>query len=152
MLRHLLPNGLFVWVAGNSRHPLALLRVSAILIWLAHRVSVGIKASLDWNAGCSSFLMTSARLPANSLRSAVLAAARFLLEPVRRRLLFPRENITPRIANENQLRTLSAMERRETTANEHWTVKAVFAFVLTCLVGAEIALYSGLPILLSNWP
>ena len=36
------------------------------------------------------------------------------------------------------------MERRETTANEHWTVKAVFAFVLTCLVGAEIALYSGL--------
>jgi hypothetical protein len=55
------------------------LRVSAILIWLAHRVSVGIKASLDWNADCSSFLMTSARLPANSLRSAVLAAARFLL-------------------------------------------------------------------------
>ena len=50
MLRHLLPNGLFVWVAGNSRHPLALLRVSAILIWLAHRVSVGIKASSDWNA------------------------------------------------------------------------------------------------------
>jgi len=93
--------------------------------------------------------MTSARLPANSLRSAVLAAARFLLEPVRRRLLFPRENITPRIANENQLRTLSAMERRETTANEHWTV---IAFVLTCLVGAEIALYSGLPVLPSNWP
>jgi hypothetical protein len=50
MLRHLLPNRLFVWVAGNSRHPLALLRVSAILIWLAHRVCVGIKASLDWNA------------------------------------------------------------------------------------------------------
>ena len=44
------------------------------------------------------------------------------------------------------------MERRETTANEHWTVKAVFAFVLTCLVGAEIALYSGLPVLPSNWP
>jgi hypothetical protein len=32
---------------------------------------------------------------------------------------------------------IGAMERRETTANEHWTVKAVFAFVLTCLVGAE---------------
>jgi hypothetical protein len=39
------------------------------------------------------------------------------------------------------------MERRETTANEHWTVKAVFAFVLTCWVGAEIALYSGLAVL-----
>ena len=51
VLRHLLPNGPFVWVAGNPRHPLALLRVSAILIWLAHRVSVGIKASSDWNAG-----------------------------------------------------------------------------------------------------
>src|SRR4029077_185773 len=63
MLRHLLPNGLLFWVEGNRRHPLALLRVSAILIWLAHRVSVGIKASSDWNADCSSFLMTSARLP-----------------------------------------------------------------------------------------
>jgi hypothetical protein len=29
------------------------------------------------------------------------------------------------VANENSLCTLSAMERRETTANEHWTVKAV---------------------------
>jgi hypothetical protein len=29
---------------------------------------------------------------------------------------------------------IGAMERRETTANEHWTVKAVFAFVLACLV------------------
>ena len=47
---------------------------------------------------------------------------------------------------------IGTMERRETTANEHWTVKAVFAFVLTCLVGAEIALYSGLPLLPSNWP
>ena len=56
------------------------------------------------------------------------------------------------VANETQLCTLSAMERRETTANEHWTVKAVFAFVLTCLVGAEIALSSGLPVLPSNWP
>jgi hypothetical protein len=56
------------------------------------------------------------------------------------------------VANESQLCTLSAMERRETTVNEHWTVKAVFAFVLTCLVGAEVALYSGLPVLPSNWP
>jgi hypothetical protein len=31
---------------------------------------------------------------------------------------------------------------------EHSTVKAVFAFVLTWLVGAEIELYSGLPVLL----
>ena len=56
------------------------------------------------------------------------------------------------VANEPPLCTLSAMERRETTANEHWTVKAVFAFVLTCLMGAEIALSSGLPVLPSNWP
>lgn len=77
MLRHLLPNGLFVWVAGNRRHPLALLRVSAILIWLAHRVSVGIKASSDWFLND---LGEATGQVANSLRSAVLAAARFLLE------------------------------------------------------------------------
>jgi hypothetical protein len=47
---------------------------------------------------------------------------------------------------------IGTMERRETTANEHWTVKAIFAFALTCLVGAEIALYSGLPIVPPNWP
>jgi hypothetical protein len=46
------------------------------------------------------------------------------------------------VANETQLCTLSATEQRETTAN----------VVLTCLVGAEIALYSGLPVLPSNWP
>jgi hypothetical protein len=63
------------------------LRVSAILIWLAHRVSVGIKASSDWNADCSSFLMTSARLP--DMGGKLTPCARFLLEPVRRRLLFP---------------------------------------------------------------
>jgi hypothetical protein len=27
-----------------------------------------------------------------------------------------------------------------------------FAFMLTCLVGAEIALYSGLPLVPPNWP
>jgi hypothetical protein len=47
---------------------------------------------------------------------------------------------------------IGAMERRKATANEHWAVKAVFAFVLTCLVGAEIALYSGLPLVPPNWP
>jgi hypothetical protein len=47
---------------------------------------------------------------------------------------------------------IEAMERLETTAREHWTVKAAFAFVLTCLVGAEIALYSGLPLVPPNWP
>ena len=47
---------------------------------------------------------------------------------------------------------IEAMERRETTAHEHWTVKADFAFVLTCFVGAEIALYSGLPLVPPNWP
>ena len=41
-----------------------------------------------------------------------------------------------------------SMKRLETTANEHWTVKAIFAFAL----GAEIALFSGLPVLPSNWP
>ena len=47
---------------------------------------------------------------------------------------------------------IDAMERHETTANEHWSVKAVFAFVLTCLVGAEIALYSDLSLVPPNWP
>ena len=56
--------------------------------------------------------------------------------------------------NERKLaaHVIGTMKRRETTANEHWTVKAIFAFALTCLVGAEIALYSGLAVLPSNWP
>jgi hypothetical protein len=47
---------------------------------------------------------------------------------------------------------IGTMKRSETTVNEHWTVKAIFAFALTCLVGAEIALYSGLPLVPPNWP
>ena len=35
------------------------------------------------------------------------------------------------------------MRQREKTNSEHWAVKVAFALVLTCLVGAEIALYSG---------
>jgi hypothetical protein len=50
------------------------------------------------------------------------------------------------------VRVIEAIERRETMVNEHWTVKAAFAFVLTCLVGAEIALYSGLSLVPPNWP
>lgn len=38
-------------------------------------------------------------------------------------------------ANESQLCALSAMERRGINANEHWTVKAVFAFGADLLSG-----------------
>jgi hypothetical protein len=44
------------------------------------------------------------------------------------------------------------MKRRDPTANDHWAVKAIFAFGLICLVGAEIALYSGVPVVPPNWP
>ena len=56
--------------------------------------------------------------------------------------------------NERKLaaRVIGTMKRRETTVNDYWTVKAIFAFALTCLVGAEIALYSGLPLVPPNWP
>ena len=38
------------------------------------------------------------------------------------------------------------MRQREKKTSEHWAVKVVFALVLTCLVGTEIALYSGVPV------
>jgi hypothetical protein len=45
------------------------------------------------------------------------------------------------------------MKRRETTkCKEHWTVKAIFAIAVTFLLGAEIALYSGVPLVPLSWP
>jgi hypothetical protein len=46
----------FVGVAGNPRHPLALLRVGAILVRLAHRVSLCPKASTHLEFGLFLFL------------------------------------------------------------------------------------------------
>src|ERR1700733_9078863 len=63
LLRHPLPNDLFVWVARNSRHPLAFFGMCAVVVPLAPRVPAYVEAKSDWNVDCSSFLMTSARLP-----------------------------------------------------------------------------------------
>ena len=52
------------------------------------------------------------------------------------------------VANESGRGTLSV----RWNGVRHWAFKAVFAFVLTCLVGAEIALYSRLPLVPPNWP
>jgi hypothetical protein len=63
-------------------------------------------------------------------------------------------SVAPNVFGSERKRTgyvIGTMKRSETTVNEHWTVKAIFAFALTCLVGAEIALYSGLPLVPPNW-
>jgi hypothetical protein len=56
------------------------------------------------------------------------------------------------MANKNSHRHVVSLKRRETTTvKEHLTVKT-FALALTCLVGAEIALYSGVSVVPPNWP